>query len=678
MPTVPTVPTPAPTAPDRSDRSTFNSRATTWADYQKNNLVPEMYGLASNAYANALEAAAAAAAKNIDSYKGAYSAGATYAQGDSVTYNGEFWISNVNGNIGNTPVEGANWSRVAETITVATSTASVTLTSTSAYIQSMTPTEYGQCFTLPAANTLTIKKSHFLLENPSDLPVGVRDGAGTLKYVIPPRSSTIVACRDISSVAGKWVFDREGAVGMPTVAKRLDGYAVASHQPYHISAAILSSTLAVFLVNNGSNHLYIVAANPSTGEVGTPFLIEAASISDACEVHAVTATTAGVKWKSGSNLKAAVVTFTTATATPSLGTVASLAWSGALVGSSYAKYVAACSASLHVLAAQNGSTDIQAAAVTFSGTTAAISATTVAAVTGFTGVVQNVRTAVIDATRAVIWGVENSSSTARIAAVSVAGTTITPGATATFSAGGAGNDIEVVVCSGTQLAAAGWDSGTNYNFYAIALSTITLTVSAAAHLSIAVSTGTNNGSSTVRTGYPLSATEVLFSYQNSNNDWRQSVLTVSGSSTPANAPIGPASISSSVQYLTEPASDYWPVLNYSNTTGVQSYLDGYTRSGSTISRIGRLKSDLRVNEVGYSCKLSGAYTWLYMNHAQGSPRALVIKKVGTSLQSIGEIPLAIGYENLKSTFAQSGQKIAFQASVGASSVPVLNCIELVS
>lgn len=62
MPTAPSSPTAAPTAPDRTDRPTFSARATAWADYQKVSLVPQMYGLALNAYANAVEANASAVA----------------------------------------------------------------------------------------------------------------------------------------------------------------------------------------------------------------------------------------------------------------------------------------------------------------------------------------------------------------------------------------------------------------------------------------------------------------------------------------------------------------------------------------------------------------------------------------------------------------------------------------
>ena len=44
-----------------------------------------------------------------DAENDVYSAGATYAAGDRVWYTGNVWQSLVGGNIGNTPVEGANW-----------------------------------------------------------------------------------------------------------------------------------------------------------------------------------------------------------------------------------------------------------------------------------------------------------------------------------------------------------------------------------------------------------------------------------------------------------------------------------------------------------------------------------------------------------------------------------------
>lgn len=113
MATAPPTLTAAPTSPDRADRATFSARSVALDDWRKNSNVPEMTLALANVYANALAAEAGAIAKNLDSYLGVYSAGATYAQGDSVSSGtSEFWISNIAGNIGNALVEGANWSRV--------------------------------------------------------------------------------------------------------------------------------------------------------------------------------------------------------------------------------------------------------------------------------------------------------------------------------------------------------------------------------------------------------------------------------------------------------------------------------------------------------------------------------------------------------------------------------------
>lgn len=68
--------------------------------------------VATEVAANALSAAAAAAVKNVGTYKGVYNAGTTYALGESVSYGDAFWLSNQNGNLAHTPVEGAWWSVV--------------------------------------------------------------------------------------------------------------------------------------------------------------------------------------------------------------------------------------------------------------------------------------------------------------------------------------------------------------------------------------------------------------------------------------------------------------------------------------------------------------------------------------------------------------------------------------
>lgn len=54
--TAPTGITASPATPDRADRSTFSSRATAWADWLKNQAVPEISAVEQNVYDNAVDA----------------------------------------------------------------------------------------------------------------------------------------------------------------------------------------------------------------------------------------------------------------------------------------------------------------------------------------------------------------------------------------------------------------------------------------------------------------------------------------------------------------------------------------------------------------------------------------------------------------------------------------------
>lgn len=568
----------------------------------------------------------------------------------------------------------------------ASSTASVTLTAASNFIQTMAPTDCGQCFTLPDATTMAVKKASFLLENTSDFSVGVRDNSGTLKYVIPPRSSTQVACRDASTAAGKWVFSRDGAPGMATLARRVDGYVInASADAGHFSSAILSSTVAVSLINNASGHLYVVAGNPNDGSVGTPTLIEAVgTITYLTAIYAVSSTTALAIWNSGGTPKAAVISVSGNSC--SVGAIASAVPTGTpLIGSQYPYRIARLSATSYLLVMANGSNEVRGHAISVSGTTVSIGASTVC-VTGIgaSGAINYVRAVAIDSARALIWATSGVNSNNYLAVASLSGTTITAGSTVSLSSAGTSTPAEIVVCSATQLAAMVRISGTAYSCYAIAVSGSTLTASSSAN--VTVSAAADVLDDRWRSGFALSGTEALFCIQNNTNDQRQVILTVSGSSTPT-APSLSIKYSDQTWYPAEPAVDYWPTRwqpatwSYSNSLA----FGAMTRSGGTISEVGRVSAPSNaLYESNVSCKLSGAYSWLYTTHwGQAAPRAFVIKKLGSTLQSAGEVFLPVGHSYMKSAMTQSGQKIYYLSSVGSASsgdpqTPVLNCIELVS
>ena len=80
---------------------------------EMNDILSDTQTVANNA---AQSASAANTAKNeamlaaaTAGYKGDWLVGSTYAIGETVTYLSRLFISKINGNIGNTPTEGANW-----------------------------------------------------------------------------------------------------------------------------------------------------------------------------------------------------------------------------------------------------------------------------------------------------------------------------------------------------------------------------------------------------------------------------------------------------------------------------------------------------------------------------------------------------------------------------------------
>jgi hypothetical protein len=102
-----------PTPPSRADSTTFSSRADAFLGALPT-FATEANALAEQVNEDSVIAANAAAVATgiISNYQGVYSAVVTYSVGQTVLYSGSYWISNVNSNLGNTPVEGANWSNV--------------------------------------------------------------------------------------------------------------------------------------------------------------------------------------------------------------------------------------------------------------------------------------------------------------------------------------------------------------------------------------------------------------------------------------------------------------------------------------------------------------------------------------------------------------------------------------
>jgi hypothetical protein len=121
MPTSPTAIPDLATDPPllTQDTATFNTNAEAIYTWLVDDFTPGANALASNVYANALEAEddaitaqeASAAAVGAANYQGDYSAGTTYTLGQSVSYSGARYIAKKT-NLGITPVDGADWLKI--------------------------------------------------------------------------------------------------------------------------------------------------------------------------------------------------------------------------------------------------------------------------------------------------------------------------------------------------------------------------------------------------------------------------------------------------------------------------------------------------------------------------------------------------------------------------------------
>lgn len=106
MPTTPTAPAALPAAPDPNDRSTFNSRAYPWSAALPG-FATDLVAVATNAYANATEAAAAAVTATVQAAAAQAAVGAVvWVSGTTYAYGTVVW-STTNGRVYRRKVAGA-------------------------------------------------------------------------------------------------------------------------------------------------------------------------------------------------------------------------------------------------------------------------------------------------------------------------------------------------------------------------------------------------------------------------------------------------------------------------------------------------------------------------------------------------------------------------------------------
>ena len=226
MPTSPTAPTAVPDFPAIGDAS-YNTKAYNWATHMDATYPAEMLALATNTYNNAVEADADATTATTKAAEAVAAASAATATANASAWvNGGTYALNANAISGvdfqtyrkktassvtvtDPSADGANWVQVGgSTIGTGgtTSTASITLTASSAAAMTVTPATPGLYVTLPDATTCTKADNLYSVYNAGDYDYGVKDSAGTQLGWIRARTGAMIGLADNSTAAGVWAY----------------------------------------------------------------------------------------------------------------------------------------------------------------------------------------------------------------------------------------------------------------------------------------------------------------------------------------------------------------------------------------------------------------------------------------------------------------------------------------
>lgn len=288
MPTNPAPIAAAPDAPDRADRATFDSRATAWATYQKDTLVPGVNAHTAATYANAVEAlaaaetagAAATAAVNA-SNAAEWNPATNYAVGvvvwsptDLLSYRRK--VAGVSAT--DPSLDAVNWAPLAAGAAGAADVAlaagaQLVLTSASDVVQRVTATGLGASIKLPDATGLAKGPDKAVVVNAGAYPLGVLDGADQIIGQILGGDTVRFHLSSVATAAGAWEWD--GNVDPWWLSSEVGTDAFQSLELFRLTA---DATLLVYRDLAGYPCVRYVA-HPAGGavSVGAAYVLEAAS-----------------------------------------------------------------------------------------------------------------------------------------------------------------------------------------------------------------------------------------------------------------------------------------------------------------------------------------------------------------------------------------------------------------
>lgn len=410
----------APVVPDRTNRTVFPSQSFNWYTWMHDSLYPGINSQAAATYDNALTALAAVQAKGLSNqYKGIYAAGTTYAQGDCVVYNNTFYLSNVAGNVGNTPSSSpTQWAAVSQLRYAGVSNtvnASVTLNNGSPAVQRFAHTTPGWTVTLPDLTTFPAAQSapFFILCNDGLTDLKVLDSAGVCRGFCPPGGQVQCEAYDVSTATGGWQLDGANLFG---ITASYENTALTLGTGTQSLKLVQVDTNRTALAYSAGGNTYAFVYDASANAWGSPVLLDTGN--GVLDLVAISSTQYAAVVNNGGKLKVCPFTVGVSGTTVTAGTASG-------VGDTLSTFFGTVVLGTSLLTCYSTATATSICAVSIGSNTATLgTATVIRAVTQAAQILSFGTTAVVLAYN----GTNNAIST-----YTVSGTTIALGTTVTIA-----------------------------------------------------------------------------------------------------------------------------------------------------------------------------------------------------------------------------------------------------
>lgn len=416
----------------------------------------------------------------------------------------------------------------------ATVTGSTTLAAAYLYVP-VAMTAFGNAVTLPPANSLATGGPQYIFDNSKGAyPFGIRDNAGTLVMAVAPGGIAYVSLVDNTTVAGVWeVQGTNLEIGLVSIDNTFSSTYRASAS--NVFAAINSNQSIHFTYNAALTAVYAFIVDNVGKQVTTPVLIASGLTANVTvgAIYAVTATTFIVFYSDGTGSTQAVILSVSGT-TITVGvpvTVPANATGPKFFEDGYtAPKIAQLSPTLYVLVGYTTATNTNAVvAFSVAGTTV-----TAGAPATFTGAAGSAQTAYpLTATTALLIYTGGSAYNVFAAVVSVTGTTCSLGtAAAQIGTGASSSALTPASCLLSPTQALVLTDGGVSAVYVTTVNVSGVTVTWGTPVLVDSSMGAAGlGAYTNRYApvlFPLSATTALATISSNSGYSRSLVLSVSG------------------------------------------------------------------------------------------------------------------------------------------------------